>query len=149
MSDDPGTVVVTTGHTACLPCLRSLGSRGIRTVVAGDDARTPEFASRFCDERVVTPPHDGDLLAYRDALLGLAARPDVRTLVPTREEDAYLLARYPDLFDRYIDTVSPPRRCSAGSTTGSGWPARPSAPASRCRRRGRSARWTTGASRWS
>ncbi|QLH84917.1 carboxylate--amine ligase [Halosimplex pelagicum] len=88
--------------------MRSLGRQGIRTVVASEHDRIPHFASRFCDERVRIPASPDDLLAYRDALLDLAKRPDVRTIVPVRECDVYLFARYREAFEREVSLVAPP-----------------------------------------
>lgn len=88
--------------------LRSLGARGVHTIVASEDERVPSFWSRYCDEQVVLPsPHD-DLVAYKDALLSLAARPDVRAVLPNREEDAYVLARYQDEFERHVTPLWQP-----------------------------------------
>jgi predicted ATP-grasp superfamily ATP-dependent carboligase len=107
MSDDAA--VVTTGHTACYPTIRSLSRRGVHTVVATADTGAPELRSRFCDEHAPLPPHDDDLLAYRDALLELAARPDVRTILPTREVDVYVLSRYRDAFAEHVGVPVPER----------------------------------------
>lgn len=102
-----GAVLVTDGHSGCYPTIRSLGRRGIRTIVASTEERAPECSSRFCDESVVVPPHDGDLLAYRDALLEIAARPAVRTVVPTREVDVYLLSHYQEQFAAHVTAPVP------------------------------------------
>ncbi|MCU4741729.1 carboxylate--amine ligase [Natronoglomus mannanivorans] len=88
-------------------CLRSLGKRGIRTIAASSDETTPAFSSRYCDEAVLVPsPHD-DLVAYKDALLSLAMRPDVQTIIPVREEDVYVLARYREEFEEHVSTLWP------------------------------------------
>lgn len=93
---------------SCYACIRSLDRRGIRTVVPSGYEDVPVFYSRYCDEPVSVPsPHD-DLVAYRDALLSLARRPSVRTILPIFEEDAYLLSRYRDRFDDVVDLVVPP-----------------------------------------
>jgi predicted ATP-grasp superfamily ATP-dependent carboligase len=106
VSADREAAVVTTGHSACYPTIRSLHRRGVHTIVA-TDADAPETRSRFCDERASLPPHDGDLLAYRDALLGLAARPDVRTILPTREVDTFLLSHHREAFERHVSVPVP------------------------------------------
>jgi predicted ATP-grasp superfamily ATP-dependent carboligase len=100
-------VLVTDGHSGCYPTIRSLGRRGIHSIVASADEHAPECSSRFCDESVVVPPHDGDLLAYRDALLEIAARPAVRTVVPTREVDVYLLSHYQEQFAAHVTAPVP------------------------------------------
>lgn len=88
-------------------CARSLSERGVHTIVAAEDERLPTFASQFCDESVIVPSARDDLIAYKDALLGIAARPDVRTIVPIRPQDPYVLATYREEFDRYVDIVVP------------------------------------------
>ncbi|QLG63998.1 carboxylate--amine ligase [Halorarum salinum] len=90
------------------PCLRSLATRGIDTLLASEHEHPPVYASRFRDETARLPRPREDLVAYKDALVGLAARPDVCTVVPMREEDAYVLSRYADEFERYVDLVVPP-----------------------------------------
>jgi predicted ATP-grasp superfamily ATP-dependent carboligase len=88
-------------------CLRSLGPRGIRTVVVSEDANTPGFASRYCDERVRAPDPADDLAGYSDLLLDLACRPSVRTIIPVREADVYLLAKHKDAFAEHVGTPWP------------------------------------------
>lgn len=88
-------------------CVRSLGRRGIRTIVVSNDETTPAFQSKYCDEAVRVPsPHD-DLVAYKDALLSLAMRPDVRTIIPVREPDVYVLSKYRDEFAEHMRTPWP------------------------------------------
>ncbi|MFC4550103.1 MULTISPECIES: carboxylate--amine ligase [Halorussus] len=101
-------VLIPTGYDpAAYSCLRSLAERGIYTIVASENDDAPEFASRFCDETAVLPsPHD-DLLAYKDALVGLTARPDVKTVIPIREEDAYVFAKYREAFEEHASLVTP------------------------------------------
>ena len=103
-----GSVLVPTGITsASYQTIRSLGRRGIGTIVASEDPTTPECVSRYCDERVVVPSPGEDLARYRDALLELAAGEDVTTIVPCREEDAYLLSRYREAFEAHVSLVVP------------------------------------------
>lgn len=108
--DGTGSVLLPTevGPACSYPCVRSLGSRGINTVVASEHAYPPVFASRFCDERLELPPPREDLVAYKDTLLKIAAREDVRTAIPLREEDAYVFSRYEDEFADHLDLVVPP-----------------------------------------
>ena len=96
------------GPSCSYPCVRSLGRRGIHTVVASEHSHPLVFASRFCDEQRELPPPSADLVAYKDALLEIAARPDVRTAIPVREEDAYVLSRYEAEFADHVDLVVPP-----------------------------------------
>ncbi|WP_323172009.1 carboxylate--amine ligase [Natrialba sp. PRR66] len=101
--------VVVPGITApsSVACVRSLARRGIRTIVVSSDERTPAAKSRYCDEAVVVPSPYEDLLAYRDALQALAMRPDVRTIIPVREPDVYVLSKYRDEFSEHIGTPWP------------------------------------------
>lgn len=86
--------------------LRSLAQAGLTTIAAVADESLPITASRFCDEVVVIPPSH-ELQAYKDALLELAVRPDVRTIIPHRPPDPYLLSKHADEFDAHIDSVVP------------------------------------------
>lgn len=67
---------------SCYACLRSLAPRGIHTIVASPIESVPASASRYCDEFISVPRPQQDLLAYKDALLSIAARPEVRTALP-------------------------------------------------------------------
>ena len=109
-SDGTESVLIPTQHdpSRSYPCIRSLGRQGVNTVVASERRYPPVFASRYCDERQEVPPAGENLPAYRDALLDLAAREDVRTIIPTREEDAYVLSRYEDEFEEHVDLVVQP-----------------------------------------
>ena len=101
-------VLIPTGYDpGCYPCVYSLGKRGVHTVVASENDDVPSFASRYCGETAVLPDPDDDLLAYRDALVGFAARPDVQTVIPIREQDIYLFAKYRERFERYVSLVAP------------------------------------------
>ena len=102
-------VLIPTGYDpASYPSVRSLGGRGINTIVASEFDDVPAASSRFCDETAVLPSPDDDLIAYKDALVGLAARPDVETIVPIRPEDTYVLSKYEEEFEQYVSLVTPP-----------------------------------------
>ena len=88
-------------------CVRSLSRRGVDTIVASGRDDTPAAASRFCDEFVSIPSPYEDLIAYRDALVGLAAREDVATILPLCAQDAYVFARYAEAFEPYVSLVTP------------------------------------------
>ncbi|WP_049999119.1 carboxylate--amine ligase [Halococcus sediminicola] len=90
-----------------LTCLRSLGSRDVRTIAASERRDRPAFASRYCDEKIIIPSPYDDLIAYKDALRTLAERPDVRTIVPHREIDAFVLAKYESEFEDHVETLWP------------------------------------------
>ncbi|ELZ98019.1 hypothetical protein C440_02188 [Haloferax mucosum ATCC BAA-1512] len=103
-----GSVVVPTGFSVhALGCVRSLGPKGIHTIVAADQKHTPAARSRYRGEvRHVPSPYE-DLTAYKDALLSLAARRDVQTVIPNQEEDTYVLSKYSDEFERHVSVGWP------------------------------------------
>ena len=88
-------------------CMRSLSRHGIHTVVASELEWIPHFESRYCDERVQLPTHWNDIVAYKDALVELATRPDVRSIIPVRECDVYAFAAYSEEFEPHVDLVVP------------------------------------------
>jgi len=101
--------LIPTGHEAATcTAVQSLAKRGIGSVVASEKADAPAAASRFCTESVHLPDPREDLLAYRDALLALARREDVRTVIPVRPQDAFLLSRYEEAFAAHVSLVVPP-----------------------------------------
>lgn len=107
-SPHPDTVVVPGIEApSTVACLRSLGPRGVRTVVVSEDETTPGFASRYCDETVIAPDPADDLEGYGELLLDLAHRPSVRTIIPVREPDVYLLAKHKDAFAEHVGTPWP------------------------------------------
>ncbi|WP_440765581.1 carboxylate--amine ligase [Natronorubrum sp. DTA7] len=105
--DDAGVLVPGIDAPSTVACLRSLRPRGVHTVVASDSPATPAAASKYCDEFVRVPDPADDITAYGDALLELAERPDVRTVIPVREEDVYVLADRKDAFAEVVDTNWP------------------------------------------
>jgi predicted ATP-grasp superfamily ATP-dependent carboligase len=88
--------------------VRSLGRRGVRTIVATERERDPTSASRYCDESIVVPSPHEDILAYKDALLSIAFRQDVRASVPTRAEDVSVLSKFQDEFATRVAPLWPP-----------------------------------------
>lgn len=101
-------VVIPTGHEAqSYVCVRSLSERGVRTIVASEKEAVPAAASRYCDESVDLPPPKADLLAYRDALLELAERETIETIIPVRPEDGYVLSRYREEFEEHVSLPVP------------------------------------------
>ncbi len=108
-TNDRPAVLIPTGFTPwSYPCVRSLASHGVRTIVASEHKSVPAGASRFCDEKIQIPTPREDLLAYKDALKGIAARPSVQTIIPTRPEDPYVFTKYGDEFEQYVSLVVPP-----------------------------------------
>jgi len=104
----PSVVVPATTNPSTVACLRSLGSAGVHTVVLSGANTTTALASTYCDEVVTAPDPETNLRAYKDVLLDLAARRDVRSIVPIHECDIYLLSRYHDEFDRHVSVPVPP-----------------------------------------
>lgn len=105
---DESVVIPAVGVPSALACVRSLGSSGIHTIAVASETPTSAFYSRYCDERYEVPDPDENLLGYRDALIDLAKRPDVRTVVPVREADAFVLSRYRESFEEHVSLVVPP-----------------------------------------
>jgi len=109
MDTEPGSSVVVPAIAApsSLGCIRSLSQRGYRTIAVCDHRSNAVSKSRYCDTTVSAPsPHD-DLIAYKDLLLSLAKEPDVLTIIPVREEDVYVLAKYRSEFAANIPTPWP------------------------------------------
>lgn len=104
----PSVLVTATDSASALACVRSLGSHGVDTVAASEIETAAAFSSRYCDEAAVVPSPREHLLEYRDALLSIARRPAVRTILPTREEDAYVLSRYRTAFEPHVAALWPP-----------------------------------------
>lgn len=88
-------------------CLHSLKRRGIHTIygVKYDDDTTTR--SRYCDEFVSLGRPSDDVLAYKDRLLEVASRDDVRTVVPTSEYDAYVLSKFREEFESQLSLAVP------------------------------------------
>jgi len=87
--------------------LRSLHRRGVHTVAVSERESPPAFCSRYCDEAVRVPSPERSAAAYRDALLDLARREDVRAIVPVREADVYVLSRNRAAFADHVGTPFP------------------------------------------
>ncbi|QLK27868.1 carboxylate--amine ligase [Natrinema zhouii] len=104
---DAGVVVPGIDAPSTVACLRSLRPRGVHTIVGSESRSTPAATSAYRDEFVSLPDPETDLAAYGDALLSLAERPDVETIVPVREEDVYVLAERRDAFADEIATPWP------------------------------------------
>ena len=105
--DDAGVVVPGIDAPSTVACLRSLRPRGVRTIVGSESRSTPAASSAYRDEFVALPDPEADLDAYGDALLSLAKRADVETIIPVREEDIYVLAERKDEFADVIATPWP------------------------------------------
>ncbi len=97
-----GTVVVPEGGASSVACLRALGERGIRTIGISESEQAPALASKHCTESSIVPDPKENREAYRDALIDLAARADVRAIAPMREVDVFTLARYRSEFTDHL-----------------------------------------------
>lgn len=100
-------VVPAVNAPSSVACLRSLNPRFINTIAIASDPTAAAFRSKYCDEALLVPSPHENLLAYKDALLTLAERPDVLTIIPVREEDVYVLSKYRDQFAEYVATPWP------------------------------------------
>ncbi|SEW22112.1 carboxylate--amine ligase [Natrinema salifodinae] len=103
--DDVSVVVPGIDAPSTVACLRSLRPRGVRTIVGSESRSTPAASSTYRDEFVSLPDPTTDLSAYGDALLSLAERSDVETIIPVREEDIYVLS---DRKDAFADEIATP-----------------------------------------
>lgn len=116
IKDEGMTTTDSAGSAALIPTgrelksygiMRSLHRRGIDTVVASPLPSIPHFASRYCTEQVHLDAAPQDVSGYRDALLELAARPDVETAYPVRECDVFVFAKFRDAFEEHLSLVTP------------------------------------------
>ena len=109
MTPAPGSAaLIPTGHDpGSYTAVRSLARRDVDTIVTSQYTDVHAASSRFCDEFVQSPDPADDLLAYRDALLTLARRPEVQTILPIRPFDPYVFARYEDAFAPHVSLVTP------------------------------------------
>lgn len=102
------TAVVPAGSPASTVAFhRSFARHGIRTIGVASDEHAPSLRSRYCDETVLVDDPMANVTEYKDALLALAMRPDVKTIVPLTETDSYVLAKYRDEFAEHIATPWP------------------------------------------
>ena len=105
---DGAAVIPNSGPSRDYTCVRSLERRGVTPIFAHTDTRSVVLSSRYCGETIPLPSPTETLPGYRDALLDVAARPDVETIVPTREAAVYLLSKYSDSFRDHVSFVVPP-----------------------------------------
>jgi len=108
MADRPAAVVPTGYDPGSYSCVRSLAKLGVRPIIASEHDDVPAAASRFCDSSVVVPSPHEDIVGYKDALVDLAGRESVTTLLPIRPHDPYIFAKYYEEFDEHVSLVTPP-----------------------------------------
>jgi len=101
-STTPGALVLDADSGSSVTCVRSLGRRGIDTVVAAETDDAPAAASRYCEECALVPSANDELDAYRDRLLELARRPDIGTIIPGEPEHSYVLSKDADRFHDHV-----------------------------------------------
>ncbi len=106
-STEDAVVVPGIAAPSTIACLRSLGKRGVRTIVVSEDSETPAFASKYCDETVRTTDPNEDMDQYGRLLLDLASRESVQTIIPVREPDIYHLANRKAEFAEHVGTPWP------------------------------------------
>ena len=106
-SDRMSVVIPAVSVPSTIACIRSLGAEGVHTIVTAENQSAPAFSSTYCDEAVTVPDPESDLIGYALALLGLARRDDVRTIIPVREEDAFVLSKYRRAFAEHVGTPWP------------------------------------------
>lgn len=103
----PSVVVPAYGGPSTTACLRSLGPRGINTITVSEQRSLAGFYSAYCDEAYLVPDPDEDLDGYLATMLDIASRPDVRTIIPTREADIYVLSNHRDAFESHVSLPVP------------------------------------------
>ena len=105
--DDYAVCIPTGIDSKSYSCVRSLSRQGIHTILAAGHDGVTAGASRFCDEEIRIPSPERDILGYKDALVDIVARPDVRTIIPVQSYDPYLFATYYDQFAAHVSLVTP------------------------------------------
>ncbi|MFC7079698.1 carboxylate--amine ligase [Halorussus caseinilyticus] len=106
-TSEPEVVVPAIDTASSTAALRSLGRRDVRTVAVSERANPPGYHSKYCDEAVTVPDPARDLRAYEETLIELARRRDVRTILPFRESDVYVLARNRQTLAAHVGTPWP------------------------------------------
>lgn len=103
----PSVVVPAYGGPSTTACLRSLGSKGVNTIAVSEQRSVAAFYSSYCDEAYLVPDPEHSLDDYLATMLDIASRPDVETIIPTREVDIYVLSNYRDEFERHVSLPVP------------------------------------------
>ncbi len=106
-SESDAVVVPAIGVASSVAAIRSLGRAGLSTIAATDQSLSPASSSKYCTETVSVPSPSESLDRYRETLLDLAAREDVKAILPLREADVYLLSRYCSEFSEFIEPTWP------------------------------------------
>ncbi|WP_144920659.1 carboxylate--amine ligase [Halorubrum salsamenti] len=106
-ADRPAAVVPAIGTQSSVVAVRSLARAGVAPVLASDGQRSPALSSKHRAEAVDVPDPTESMRGYADALVDLAARDDVTTVLPLREADAYALASRREELSTHLDPVWP------------------------------------------
>lgn len=106
-NETQGALISAIDTASSTAAIRSLGKAGLRTVVISEHRNPPGFRSKYCDERIRVPSPNTDLSGYEQALLTLARREDVQTILPFREADIYILSRNREYFESHLGTPWP------------------------------------------
>jgi predicted ATP-grasp superfamily ATP-dependent carboligase len=106
-ADRPAAVVPAIGTQSSVVAVRSLARAGVAPILATDGQRSPALSSKHCEEVVDVPAPTESMSGYADALVALAARDDVTTVLPLREADAYALASRRESLSDHLDPVWP------------------------------------------
>lgn len=104
--ETPAVVVPAIATGSSITAVRSLGRHGVRPLVLGN-TDSAVARSKYCSEVIEAPSPAEDLRGYRDALLGVTSRPRVKTVVPLREPDVYVLSKFREQFANRIATPWP------------------------------------------
>ncbi|WP_435099631.1 ATP-grasp domain-containing protein [Halorubrum sp. N11] len=105
--DRPAAVVPAIATHSSVVAVRSLARAGVAPVLACDGQRSPAVSSKYCAEAIDVPDPIKSMRGYADALVDLAARDDVITVLPLREADAYALASRRQELSEHLDPVWP------------------------------------------
>lgn len=105
--DRDSVVVPAVGAPSSTAVLRSLGRRGVYTILVTDENTSPATWSTYCNEKITVPSPTEDRSGYRDSLLDLAKRKRVRAITPMREADVFVLAKNHAEFAKHIIPIWP------------------------------------------
>ncbi len=106
-ADRTAAVVPAIGTQSSVVAVRSLARARITPIAASDGQRSPALSSKHCAETVEVPDPNESMRGYADALVELAARDEVVTILPLREADAYALAWRRETLSTHLDPVWP------------------------------------------
>jgi predicted ATP-grasp superfamily ATP-dependent carboligase len=90
-----------------LAVARTLGRRGWRVCLAGDDATDQAFYSRYCCERFLYPSPRSDFPGFVAALRDRVARGSYDVVLPMSDYATVALSRYRERFERHTHLAVP------------------------------------------